>query len=120
MQLPPVFAIRRTPGAQVARSPGRQTDLVPRPTDTLPFDARHERLGRDGAFDSQDAVEMIDLMLKQFGKTIVGFERDLFPLLVEVRNVNSFGAGDLDQKLRKTQTVVPDRNTFSTFPRYLS
>jgi hypothetical protein len=73
----------------------------------VPLLPQAERVKALGPIDSQDAIEVIDLVLKKLRP--IAFEVNLLPVALEVLipHPDPIGARDPDQEVGERKTIVP-------------
>jgi hypothetical protein len=73
----------------------------------MPFFAKAERVETVGAVDREHAIEMIDLVLHQFGTVPFDLHLGPFASQVLIADSNPMGSGDSDQQVGEGETVIP-------------
>ena len=72
-------------------------------------------MGRvDGPVDSKNSVEVIDLVLEQFGKPACRLQRFFRPLFIPEFHDNRSIPADVDQDVGKRETIVPEPECMTT------
>src|SRR5580692_4810027 len=72
------------------------------------FLASAEAFAVERPIDRENAVEVIDLVLEEFGKRVARFQADEFVRFVQIADAHRDGALQADQQVREREAIVPE------------
>ncbi len=66
----------------------------------------------NGTVDREDTVEVVNLVLQQFGESSLRLQQMSFPFSVLIPDFHREISPDFDGDVRETKAVIPERNPF--------